>query len=557
MVLHRLHIFACLASAEESLNLLQFAASKQNAEVSVDDPFGIKEKWGGQTISGKYWGEPIPDWAVERVGGGIPSGCRPKLLGENKKCAKKGTWMSSPFEVIPKADNYWGWSSQGNGVWRYVNDTFKEQGIVGAWAAVQRGHTQGCCSTRFQLFDQGDKWAVKCEIYTYATNPDGSYIKKADGSNAEESLDSCAELEDSPGSYVFDAGTESCGIADKSPEVVGRQCTIRHYGLAEGCKPNLVKENTRCDTPNLVGKLSQGWWNIGRADTVEECMVLLFKDQANCCGMRFDFNPRLKQCGCARRIAQPNWWCQDERFVPAKSDAPETAVYDASHCYTNPHNLECPIDPGYYKADPCKKLLTVDLNKPQISNLGGQGPDAGDEGMLFADAAGSNGQSLDLKVSAPGLKSHKPAKNSAAGGLGTINLKAGKNGSSAELTFALVTKDGASVELEAFAITFLDLDEAKRGKCRTTLTACGADKLTAGAELSTSVVDQCQTVASSMFGTAANNPESLDGLTDNHKLRAATFMFPKGTEFKVKMDLSKGPGGRNLLFAIAPVLGCE
>merc|ERR1719163_1121696 len=150
--------------------------------------------------------------------------------------------------------------------------------------------------------------------------------------------------------------------------------------------------------------------------------------------------------------------------------------------------------------DTCTNSVKMNLFNQVSNNLGGVGPDAGVEEIKFSQAAAVKGQILDLIIKGSGAyKSKNPSANgkSNSGAFGVINLKAK---SSVDLEFSWVdSTTGAAVSLDQVAISFYDIDEGKKGKSRTTLTACGADNaiVTTNTELTLNTVANCYAVSSS------------------------------------------------------------
>merc|ERR1719263_1781486 len=167
----------------------------------------------------------------------------------------------------------------------------------------------------------------------------------------------------------------------------------------------------------------------------------------------------------------------------------------------------------------------MNLFNQATNNLGGLGPDNGAEEIRFSNAAAVKGQVLDLiiKSTGTGYKAKSPKSNgkSKSGAFGVINLKAKSN---VDLEFSWVdSTTGDSVVLDQVAISFYDIDEGKKGKSRTTLTACGADNavVTTNTELSVNTAGGCYAVSSTTHGTAADNPTSPSTLTPNQAARSA------------------------------------
>lgn len=211
-------------------------------------------------------------------------------------------------------------------------------------------------------------------------------------------------------------------------------------------------------------------------------------------------------------------------------------------------------------SDTCTNAVKMNLFNQVTNNLGGVGPDAGAEEIRFSNAAAVKGQVLDLiiKSTGTGYKAKNAASNgkSKSGTFGVINLKAKSN---VDLEFSWVdSTTGNSVALDQVAISFYDVDEGKKGKSRTTLTACGADNavVTTNTELSVNTVANCYAVSSSTHGTAADNPTSPDTLTALQAARSATFVFSSAESATVNYAIGKGFGGRNVYFLVEPTVAC-
>lgn len=146
----------------------------------------------------------------------------------------------------------------------------------------------------------------------------------------------------------------------------------------------------------------------------------------------------------------------------------------------------------------CVPNPPLSLTSVSNSNLGGLGPDSGEQNMRFAKLGKVNGVDVDLTVTITN-DDYTPftvGNNGLTGSLGTVNLQANTK---AELDFALVESDtGKAVAVDGFSITWLDVDEGKRGKQRSTVTACNAEvSLDAATELTSSVAGSCTSVSSS------------------------------------------------------------
>jgi hypothetical protein len=205
----------------------------------------------------------------------------------------------------------------------------------------------------------------------------------------------------------------------------------------------------------------------------------------------------------------------------------------------------------------CDAVPTFKIKDPEYSNLAGRGPDRkAPKGILYPDAAVINGKSVDVLVTSKKFKSYDATKNGATGGLISLNMKCGK---SATVTIQFVGKDKEPVVVPAAAVTVLDIDEGKNGKARTTVSSCGALSATAGSELTSDFEAEagCMVYSSTTHGSGANNPQSVDSITDDQMKRAVTFLYGQGSSFEFDVAIGKASKGRNVLFSLSPVLGCE
>merc|ERR1719380_516473 len=107
------------------------------------------------------------------------------------------------------------------------------------------------------------------------------------------------------------------------------------------------------------------------------------------------------------------------------------------------------------------------------------------------------GVSVDIKMTAVGAyEPFKAAVNGLAGSLGAVNLKVA---SSATFDFTLLESGTENpVSVDGMSITFLDVDEGKRGRGRATVTACDATlSLPAETELTVTKDGSCSSISSS------------------------------------------------------------
>lgn len=204
----------------------------------------------------------------------------------------------------------------------------------------------------------------------------------------------------------------------------------------------------------------------------------------------------------------------------------------------------------------CSSAVNVNLDTVGQNNLGGIGPDDGEEELRFTSAALVGDKVIDLVVKGVGGDyKGKGAQNGKKGQFGVLSMKAGHD---VELEFTFVDSDGAAVVLDSLALSFYDLDEGKKGKSRSTLTACKATNaiLTTNTELTLQRPDNCFEVSSSQHGTKANNPTAPGSLTQEQGGRSVTFVYSGVSSVTVTMAVSKGFGFRNTFWSLEPSLPC-
>lgn len=182
----------------------------------------------------------------------------------------------------------------------------------------------------------------------------------------------------------------------------------------------------------------------------------------------------------------------------------------------------------------------------------------GEKGVLFPSAGMIQGVSVDIKMVAVGLYTpFNAAVNGVSGSLGTVSLKLG---SSATFDFLLL-KSGTTdpVSVDGMSITFLDVDEGKRGRGRATIKVCDAAvSLPDVTELSLKNDGSCTSISSSRKGSAKDNPTSTASLTEVQKKKMVTVNYGAGSKFRVSLALApKGKTGRNFNFAFEPVVDCD
>lgn len=201
--------------------------------------------------------------------------------------------------------------------------------------------------------------------------------------------------------------------------------------------------------------------------------------------------------------------------------------------------------------------------KPSANNLGGKGPESGEESIRFANIFPSAEKPVDLVLVTEG--DYTP-KNSDVNGLengayGTVNVR---SGTQVKLKYKFMEHaTGLPVVTPSFMMTFYDFDGAKLGYATESVQFSGFTSYTIADDTELALMDHDNgslTVTAEEFGNKHDNPISPLALTDVMKKRAITLIFPPLTEFAIVFKATESaknkPGGRNLMFGGASSMEC-
>lgn len=188
------------------------------------------------------------------------------------------------------------------------------------------------------------------------------------------------------------------------------------------------------------------------------------------------------------------------------------------------------------------------------SNLGGQGPDHGDEGLVYGNVFPFSDWVIDLHVnSLLTYKANNVFDNGIKGAYGKISIK---SGSDATLKFSFVNRtSGELARMPNYLLSFLDFDSYNDGRSSEKITVSDFAKyfITPKSQM---LVLGLNTFGSSMKGTLADNPTHPLALTDEQKNKSITFFFNGNSAFLVNMSVATGADGRNITFSGASNLVC-
>lgn len=237
---------------------------------------------------------------------------------------------------------------------------------------------------------------------------------------------------------------------------------------------------------------------------------------------------------------------------------------------TSPHPIEI-VDPvEVEELALCEDTLT--FTSVLQSNLGGQGPDAGEEALIFGNVAPNT--NLKIVATTPYVPNNLNPEggvnhNGVHNGFGIINMG---SSSTVELIFKLEDSNtGAPKTLSDFAVTFFDGDHGMSHQSREAITVSGFTSYIIAAE-STLDVDPIQVdsesraagngiakFTSKMRGSKVDNPLEPMNMNSLQRRRTVALLFENKSEFQVTVSESgyTNPQGRNILFAGASSLICN
>lgn len=216
----------------------------------------------------------------------------------------------------------------------------------------------------------------------------------------------------------------------------------------------------------------------------------------------------------------------------------------------------------------CERSLK--FNNVVRNNLGGAGPDGGEEGILFGGVMPGK----DLLISAksaytPNMlnPSGGVLRNGAHQGFGVINMA---SGSSVDLEFTLKDSVTGAESADSFVVTFFDGDHGMSHESREILTINAMSNYIVDdnteLEITETAVDDASlssgigvaTFTSSLRGTKEDNPVSPMSLSGLQEKRSVEAYFENKSKFTVSFSATGyvNPQGRNMMFAGASTLTC-
>jgi len=216
----------------------------------------------------------------------------------------------------------------------------------------------------------------------------------------------------------------------------------------------------------------------------------------------------------------------------------------------------------------CERSLK--LTNVLRNNLGGAGPDGGDEGILFGGVMVGK----DLLVSA--TSSYTPnmlnpaggvLRNGARQGFGVINMA---SGSSVDLEFTLKDSVTGADSPDSFVVSFFDGDHGMSHQSREIMTINGMSNFIVDDDTELDITETATddvslangvgvaTFTSTLRGTKEDNPVSPLALNGLQEQRSVEAYFENKAKFSVNFAATGyvNPQGRNMMFAGSSTLTC-
>jgi len=209
----------------------------------------------------------------------------------------------------------------------------------------------------------------------------------------------------------------------------------------------------------------------------------------------------------------------------------------------------------------CDSVSALDFSAATVthSNLGGQGPDSGEETLVYSGITNQDGYVVDLVITATSPYAPRDAgKNGLQDDFGVINLEIN---SAVDLLFRF-TSGGEPFVMNSFYFTFFDLDQGRAHEAREKATIRGFDsyRLSDGTSLEVEELgDSSAIFSSSMRGGKVDNPTSPLSLSHLQRERSVVVSLADVSEFSVQLSEENyaSSQGRNWFFAGPSSIVCS
>jgi len=193
----------------------------------------------------------------------------------------------------------------------------------------------------------------------------------------------------------------------------------------------------------------------------------------------------------------------------------------------------------------------LDFSRLVSSNLGGTGPQDGEQGMRFSTVRAG----VDMTVTCtPYSNAKRSDRNVAKNSIASIIVP---SKTAPDCTFTFVeTGTSNAVVVTNVGLSFFDLDQGKKPKKGfEAVTICDAHVVSSGdgSELSQTKDGQdCDRFQSSSWGTGRDNPRSITDLTTLQKARTASAYWASTSSFTITLENTL-PSSRSFQFTGAPL----
>lgn len=217
----------------------------------------------------------------------------------------------------------------------------------------------------------------------------------------------------------------------------------------------------------------------------------------------------------------------------------------------------------------CTPERTLNFSTSTVihSNLGGKGPDDGEESLVYQNVARKDGKSVDLVVTTigDGYTPRVPEKNGVrgtqeAGQFGLVNIAVNTD---VNLRFSFVDSEtGADVTMDPFYFTVFDIDQGMAHESFRAVYISGFDQFKVSPTTELTVTpngNDTATFRSSLRGGEIDNPIGPRALDDVQKDRTVTVTFPAVSSFDIDFissDYAHLDQGRNWMFGGPSALTC-
>jgi hypothetical protein len=209
----------------------------------------------------------------------------------------------------------------------------------------------------------------------------------------------------------------------------------------------------------------------------------------------------------------------------------------------------------------CDSVSALDFSGATVthSNLGGAGPDSGEETLVYSGITNQDGFVVDLVVTATSPYQPRDAsKNGLQDEFGVINLEIN---SAVDLLFRFMS-GGEAFVMNSFYFTFFDLDQGRAHEAREKATIRGFDSysLSDGTSLEVEQLgDSSAIFSSSMRGGKVDNPTAPLSLSHLQRERSVVVELSDVSEFSVQLSEENyaSSQGRNWFFAGPSSIVCS